>query len=236
LQEKPYHASTEAEVNHLEGPHEIPTTHFSGHTRRPGFYDPHNHWTGIISWNGIGLATTNGKEAMDTEMEKHGARKILDAFKDKKCGTEVQGKTIEGSRAPFKDEDQLYVYQFLHSGKICGIEICDSGAEPESASLCTLMKKISHAVNNALGEYLTAKHIFDQAPMMIDDFLEPANVYGTMTLLPLLKCAKRLVGQDTEEKKEKLVRPLHFFALPFVFSFFLRILFSHPSPLLRSSS
>jgi hypothetical protein len=202
-------------VNHLEGPHGLegpdglPTAHRSGHTRRPGFYDPHNHWTGIISWNGIGLATVDGKKAMDTEMDKHGARATLNAFKNEKCGTEVQGKTIEGSRAPFKDEDQLYVYQFLHSGKICGIEICDSGAEPESASLCTLMKKISHAVNNALGEYLTNQStIFNQSPMAVPDLLEPSNVYGTMTLLPLLKCAQRLVGVDTEEDKKKLANTL----------------------------
>jgi hypothetical protein len=195
-------------VNHLEGPHGLegpdglPTAHRSGHTRRPGFYDPHNHWTGIISWNGIWLATEDGKIAMDTEMNEEGAREILDAFKKEKCGTEVQGKTIEGSRAPFKDEDQLYVYQFLHSGKICGIEICDA----EFASLCTLMKKISHAVNTVLAKHLTDENkIFKQSPMAVKGFLKQSNVYGTMTLLPLLKCAQIA---HKENNKEKLANTL----------------------------
>jgi ArsR family metal-binding transcriptional regulator len=196
-------------VNHLEGPHGLegpdglPTAHRSGQTRRPGFYDPHNHWTGIISWNGIGLATEDGKIAMDTEMNEEGAREILDAFKDQKCGTKVQGKTIEGSRAPFKDEDQLYVYQFLHSGKICGIEICDAA---EFASLCTLMKKISHAVNTVLAKHLTDENkIFKQSPMAVKGFLKQSNVYGTMTLLPLLKCAQIA---HKENNKEKLANTL----------------------------
>jgi hypothetical protein len=100
----------------------------------------------------------------------------------------------------------LYVYQFLHSGKICGIEICDSGAEPESASLCTLMKKISHAVNTVLAEYLTDdEKIFKQSPMAVEGFLDQSNVYGTMTLLPLLKCAQ---SAHKENNKEKLANTL----------------------------
>ena len=45
-------------------------------------------------------------------------------------------------------------------------------------------------------------------PMAVPDLLEPSNVYGTMTLLPLLKCAQRLVGVDTEEDKKKLANTL----------------------------
>jgi hypothetical protein len=193
-------------MNKLEGRHVHPKDQrVHKHKRRPGFYDPHNHFTGIISWNGIGLATEGGKAAMEKEMEKDEARKALDDFKKAKCGKATQGDTMEGSRAPFKDEDQMYVYQFLHSGKICGIEIC---ADPADQSLCSHMQTISHEVNKVLAGYLTTDTIFSAA--MTSGVLEQNNIYGTMTLHPLLHCAKRIFGQLTahEENEEKLANTL----------------------------
>ena len=83
------------------------------HERHPGFFDAHTHFTGILSHNSIGLATVNGRRAFENILEGEG-KKFLDKFKEGFCGKTFQGPSMEGSRAPFKDEDQMYALQFLH--------------------------------------------------------------------------------------------------------------------------
>ena len=64
------------------------------------------------------MATANGRIEFE-KILKIGGQDALTIFKQKYCGTDVQGMTMEGSRAPFKDEDQMYASQFLHVRSNC---------------------------------------------------------------------------------------------------------------------
>ena len=168
------------------------------HNARQGYYDPHNHYSGIISWNGIGLATDAGKNAMDQVFkDKHA---VLETFKAAHCTKEAQKtqaqqtQTRWDSRAPFKDELQLYVYQFLHSGRVCGVYICKDNADTKAAALCVLMQETSFKVNVALATILTAPDVFKTDTAII--YPAKHSWYESMMLLPNLLCLKNLLEDE----------------------------------------
>lgn len=135
---------------------------------------------------------------------------VLETFKEAHCTREAQKtqtqkpQTRWDSRAPFKDELQLYVYQFFHSGRVCGVYICNGDADTKAAALCVLMQETSFKVNLALAHILTDANVFETDAKI---YPKPNNFYESMMLLPNLLCLRNLLKEEKITDAIDLTKP-----------------------------
>ena len=109
------------------------------------FQDPHNHYSGVLSWNGHGLLA--GFKKFKALWKNNNGDQKLASFKSK----------CRRDKIPVAPErPAFWMYQFLHSGKVCGREICDKKSGHSSKELCDLMKMISRNLNVVLARELTS--------------------------------------------------------------------------------
>lgn len=104
-------------------------------TTNRGFYDPHNHYTGILDYRSIGLTLQFAKydvdfpASHDKTPRKKGEDSILKAaivtlLKDIKAGVDEANKQLKSQYDVFDPSHPiLYVHQYLSTGFLAGVNL-----------------------------------------------------------------------------------------------------------------